>query len=49
MSDYPKLKQDAVCFHCDPCIAKNPPKEPNQCGWSCDECKCDVCRDAGKK
>lgn len=47
-TNFPDLKQDAVCFHCgDHCIAKNPPKEPNQCGWSCDACKCDVCKDAG--
>lgn len=34
---------DAVCFHCNRCIAKNPPKLPNSCGISCDECECDVC------
>ena len=47
MTDH-KLKKDGICFKCgDRCIAKHPPEEPNSCGWVCDDCKCDVCRDAG--
>ncbi len=33
----------SICYHCDKCIAINPPKEPWSCGCYCDECQCDVC------
>ena len=36
----------AVCFHCEKCIAKNPPGV-DECALSCAQCKCDACKSAG--
>ena len=49
MADH-NLKKDGICFKCgDHCIAKKPPTKPSECGLLCENCKCDVCRDAGVK